>query len=97
MGHGGLEPSLYEPNLGRWLSTDLAGVPLPVNADIPPAIDIAFIDEFDEYAGPLGSKGIRELGATGVAAAVANAVCDAIGKRVRDLPITPEKLIDLTM
>ncbi|ROQ77605.1 xanthine dehydrogenase YagR molybdenum-binding subunit [Streptomyces sp. CEV 2-1] len=96
-GMAAMEASLYEPNLGRWLSTDLAGVPLPVNADIPPAIDIAFIDEFDEYAGPLGAKGIGELGATGVAAAVANAVYDAIGKRVRDLPITPEKLIDLTM
>jgi CO/xanthine dehydrogenase Mo-binding subunit len=73
----------------NWLSPDLAGVALPVDADIPPAIDIAFIDEFDAHTGPLGAKGIRELSATGIAAAVANAVFDATGKRVRELPIPP--------
>jgi xanthine dehydrogenase YagR molybdenum-binding subunit len=93
-GMAAMEASHYEPNLARWLSPDLAGVALPVNADIPPAIDIAFVDEFDAYAGPLGAKGIGELSATGVAAAVANAVFDATGKRVRELPITPEKLLD---
>ena len=93
-GMAAMEASHYEPNLGRWLSPDLAGVALPVNADIPPAIDIAFIDEFDGHAGPLGAKGIGELSATGIAAAVANAVFDATGKRVRELPITPDKLVD---
>ena len=88
-GMAAMEASHYEPDLGRWLSPDLAGVALPVNADIPPAIDIAFIDEFDAQAGPLGAKGIGELSATGVAAAVANAVFDATGKRIRELPITP--------
>jgi xanthine dehydrogenase YagR molybdenum-binding subunit len=88
-----MEASHYEPTLGRWLAKDLAGVPVPVNADIPPDIDVAFVDEFDANSGPLGAKGIGELGATGVAAAVANAVFDAIGVRVRDLPITPDKLI----
>ena len=66
---------------------------MPVNADIPPEIDVGFVDEFDAEAGPTGAKGIGELGATGVAAAVANAVYDAIGIRVRDLPITPEKIV----
>ena len=76
------------------LFRSLAGVPLPVNADIPPEIDVAFVDEFDSNSGPIGAKGIGELGATGVAAAMANAVFDAIGLRVRDLPITPSKLLD---
>jgi xanthine dehydrogenase YagR molybdenum-binding subunit len=92
-GMASMEASHFEPTLGRWLSKDLAGVPLPVNADIPPAIDIAFVDEVDTRSGPLGAKGIGELGATGVAAAVANAVYDAIGLRVRDLPITPDKIL----
>ena len=92
-GMAAMEASHYEPTLGRWLAKDLAGVPIPVNADIPPDIDVAFVDEFDANSGPLGAKGIGELGATGVAAAVANAVFDAIGVRVRDLPITPDKLI----
>jgi xanthine dehydrogenase YagR molybdenum-binding subunit len=96
-GMAAMEASHYEPDLGRWLSPDLAGVALPVNADIPPAIDIAFIDEFDAHAGPLGAKGIGELSATGVAAAVANAVFDATGKRVRELPITPGKLLDTAL
>ncbi len=92
-GMAAMEASRYEPTLGRWLAKDLAGVAIPVNADIPPGIDVGFVDEFDEKAGPTGAKGIGELGATGVAAAVANAVFDAIGLRVRDLPITPDKLL----
>lgn len=94
-GMAAMEGSHYDPRLGRWLSKDLAGVPIPVNADIPPDIDVSFIDEYDALSGPIGAKGIGELGATGVAAAVANAVYDAIGKRIRDLPITPDKLIAL--
>ena len=64
-----------------------------LNADIPAAIDVAFIDETDDAAGPLGAKGIGELSATGVAPAVANAVFDAVGVRFRELPITPDRLI----
>jgi len=93
-GMAALEASVMEPSLGRWLSKDLAGVALPVQADIPSAIDVAFVDEFDERAGPLGAKGIGELGATGVAAAVGNAVFDALGLRIRDLPISSSRIID---
>lgn len=92
-GMASMEASRYEPTLGRWLSKDLTGVPLPVNADIPPEIDVGFVDEYDAGSGPLGAKGIGELGATGVAAAVANAVYDAIGLRVRELPITAERIM----
>jgi xanthine dehydrogenase YagR molybdenum-binding subunit len=92
-GMAAMEASAYEPTLGRWLAKNLSGVEIPVNADIPGDITIHFVDEIDPYAGPLGAKGIGELGATGVAAAVANAVFDATGRRVRTLPITPDKLV----
>jgi xanthine dehydrogenase YagR molybdenum-binding subunit len=92
-GKAAMEASVHEQRLGRWLSKNLSGVPIPVNADIPSDITIHFVDEFDLHAGPLGAKGIGELGATGVAAAVANAVFDATGKRVRTLPILPERLL----
>jgi xanthine dehydrogenase YagR molybdenum-binding subunit len=87
------ERSVLEPQLGRWHSQNLAGVALPVNADIPAAIDVSFVDEVDDNAGPLGAKGIGELSATGVAAAVANAVFDAVGVRFRELPITPARFM----
>ena len=92
-GMAAMEQSAFDPALGRFLSKNLAGVAIPVNADIPADVTVHFIDEIDEHAGPIGGKGIGELGATGVAAAVANAVFQATGKRIRDLPITPEKLV----
>jgi xanthine dehydrogenase YagR molybdenum-binding subunit len=92
-GMAAMERSQHEPVLGRFLSKDLAGVAIPVNADIPSAITIHFVDEVDAHASPIGGKGIGELPATGVAAAVANAVFHATGRRIRELPITPEKLL----
>jgi hypothetical protein len=64
-----------------------------VNADIPTNIQVYFVDEFDAHASPTGARGIGELGATGVAAAVASAVYDAVGIRIRDLPITPARVV----
>ncbi len=92
-GKATMEASRQDERLGRWLSKNLAGVALPVNADIPSAIDVAFIDEVDEHASPIGGKGLGELGATGVDAAVADAVFHATGRRIRELPITPDKLM----
>lgn len=92
-GKAAMEASVHEPRLGRWLSKNLSGVAIPVNADIPSDIEVHFVDEFDEHAGPLGAKGIGELGATGVAAAVANAVFHATGRRVRTVPIRIEDLL----
>jgi hypothetical protein len=60
-----------------------------VSADIPTGIQVHYVDELDAHAIPTGARGIGELGATGVAAAVANAVYDAVRIRIRDLPITP--------
>lgn len=87
-----LERSVVEPNLGRFLSKNLAGYVVPVNADIG-ELDVAFVDDEDRHAGPLGAKGIGELGAVGIAAAIANAVFHATGKRVRDLPIRIHDLL----
>ena len=66
---------------------------MPVNADIPPSIDVIFIDQPDTYLDPMGAKGLGEIGIVGFSAAIANAVFNATGKRVRELPITPDKLL----
>ena len=63
-----------------------------MNADVP-YIDITLVPEDDLHVNPLGVKGIGEIGITGVVAAIANAVCHATGKRVRDLPITLDKVM----
>jgi xanthine dehydrogenase YagR molybdenum-binding subunit len=92
-GVAAVEQSRFEPVLGRFLPKNPSGVAIPVNADIPGDITVHFVDEVDERASPIGGKGTGELPAMGVAAAVANAVFHATGRRVRDLPITPEKLV----
>ena len=58
-----------------------------------PPIEVHLVDEFDPHASPIGAKGLGEIGIVGPAAAIANAVYHATGVRVRDLPITPDKLI----
>ena len=68
---------------------NLAEYHVPTNADIG-EIDVSWVEEDDQH---VGAKGIGEIGITGAAAAIANAVYHATGKRVRDLPITPDKLI----
>ena len=92
-GKATMEASHHDDRLGRWLSKNLAGVALPVNADIPSDIDIEFIDEVDEHASPVGGKGLGEIAATGVDAAVADAIFHVTGRRIRELPITPDKLV----
>lgn len=88
-----MEQSHHEARFGRWLSQDLASVALPTHADIPGTLDVDFIDEVDDHASPIGGKGIGELGATGVDAAVADAIFHATGRRIRTLPITPNMLV----
>ena len=85
IGQALLEHSAMDPHLGRYLSKNLAGYLVPVNADIP-ELDLQFVEEFDKHASPLGARGIGELAATGVGAAVANAVWHATGVRVREVP-----------
>jgi xanthine dehydrogenase YagR molybdenum-binding subunit len=92
VGQALLEQSEMDSATGRFLSRNYSGYPVPTNADIP-ELDVLFVGEFDEEASPLGAKGLGELTAVSVAPAIANAVYHATGKRVRDLPITAEKLM----
>ena len=87
-----MEHTVMDPNRGRVVNADLAEYHVPVNADVP-EIDVIFVDEHDPHVNPLGVKGIGEIGITGAAAAIANAVYHATGKRVRDLPITLDKVL----
>jgi xanthine dehydrogenase YagR molybdenum-binding subunit len=87
-----LEEGVVEPRTGAFLNRDLAGYLVPVHADIP-EIEAVILDSFDDKANVLGAKGAGELGNCGANAAVANAVFNATGVRVRSLPITVEKLL----
>jgi xanthine dehydrogenase YagR molybdenum-binding subunit len=89
------EQTAIDPRTGRYLNADLSEYLVPVNADVPD-IDVILIDEADAYVDPIGVKGIGEIGTTGVAAAIANAVFHATGVRVRDLPITLDKVAPLS-
>lgn len=77
---------------GRFVNADLGEYHVPVNADVP-NMDVFFIEEQDSQVNPLGVKGIGEIGTVGCSAAIANAVFHASGRRIRQLPITPDKLI----
>ncbi|HEY2722142.1 MAG TPA: xanthine dehydrogenase family protein molybdopterin-binding subunit [Chitinophagaceae bacterium] len=87
-----MEGSVYDPVNGRIVTKDLADYLIPVHADMP-VFDIQFIDKPDQYISPVGARGAGEIGITGITAAIANAVYHATGKRVRDLPITTDKLL----
>ena len=87
-----MEATHRDQHFARYVNADLADYHIPVNADIPD-MTVEFIDEHDPYINAMGVKGIGEISMVGVAAAVANAVFHATGKRVRDLPITPEKIL----
>jgi xanthine dehydrogenase YagR molybdenum-binding subunit len=86
------EESLVDPRFGHVVNHDFAEYHIPTNADVG-EMDTGWIDEDDPYVNPMGSKGIGEIGICGSPAAVANAVYHATGIRVRDLPITPDKLL----
>lgn len=86
------EHTVRDLRTARVATRDLADYHVPVHADIPD-LDVTFIDEPDPFVNPIGVKGIGEIGITGVAAAIANAVFHATGKRIRDLPITLDKLL----
>ncbi len=92
VGQALLERSDMDPTLGRYANRNLSGYVIPCNADIP-RIDVLFCGGPDLEASPLGVKGIGELTAVSVSPAIANAVFHATGRRIRDLPITVEKLL----
>jgi xanthine dehydrogenase YagR molybdenum-binding subunit len=85
------EETVFDHRFGRIMNANIAEYHVPVNADVQD-IKVIFVDEPDEKVNPMGIKGLGEIGIVGVAAAIANAVYHATGKRVRDLPITLDKL-----
>jgi xanthine dehydrogenase YagR molybdenum-binding subunit len=87
-----LEATRMDSRVGRWANVSLGEYLVPVNADAPD-VDVELVEVRDEVVNPLGVKGVGEIGQVGAAAAVANAVFHATGRRVRDLPITVEQLL----
>jgi xanthine dehydrogenase YagR molybdenum-binding subunit len=88
-----MEDLVVDKRAGFFVNHDLAGYEVPVHADIPHQ-DMIFLDETDPISSPMKAKGVAELGICGVGAAVANAIYNATGVRVRDYPITLDKLLD---
>jgi xanthine dehydrogenase YagR molybdenum-binding subunit len=87
------EHAVYDEKLGRIMTRDLADYHVPAHADVAEIVPLFIADENDSHVDPAGVKGIGEIGITGTAGAIANAVYNATGKRIRALPITPEKLL----
>lgn len=88
-----MEELAVDKKLGFFVNHDLAGYEVPVHADIPQQ-EVIFLDEVDDKSSPMKAKGVAELGLCGVSSAIANAIYNATGVRVRDYPITLDKLID---
>src|SRR5665213_3489417 len=86
------EHTVFDDDNTRMVNRDLGSYLVPVNADIP-EIEVQFVGEPDLAFNPLGCRGVGEIGITGTAAAVVNAIYHATGKRIRDLPVTPDKLL----
>jgi xanthine dehydrogenase YagR molybdenum-binding subunit len=78
---------------GRWAATNLAEYLVPVNADAPDVV-VEFVEVQDVVVGPLGAKGVGEIGQVGTAAAIANAAFHATGRRIRELTMAPELVMD---
>ncbi|MDB5941548.1 MAG: xanthine dehydrogenase, molybdenum binding subunit apoprotein [Ramlibacter sp.] len=95
MGVGGalMEELAVDKRLGFFVNHDLASYEVPVHADIPHH-DVIFLDEVDAMSSPMKAKGVGELGICGVSAAIANAIYNATGVRVRDYPVTLDKLLE---
>lgn len=87
-----MEDLVYDHRFGRAINNNFADYHVPVNADIP-KMDVYFVNKKDPYTNPMGSKGLGEISLVGMAPAIANAVFNATGKRVRELPITLDKVM----
>ena len=88
-----MEHSVVDARNGRITNANFAEYAVPVHADAPPVMDVIFVDEHDPNVNPLGVKGVGEIALVGVAPAITNAIFHATGKRIRQLPITPDKLL----
>jgi xanthine dehydrogenase YagR molybdenum-binding subunit len=88
-----MEHAVVDGRNGRIPNANLAEYALPVHADAPTVMDVIFVEEHDPHVNPLGVKGLGEIAMIGVAPAITNAIFHATGKRVRELPVTPDKLL----
>jgi CO/xanthine dehydrogenase Mo-binding subunit len=88
-----MEHSIVDVRNGRVPNANLAEYAVPVHGDTPPIMDVLFVEENDAHVNPLGVKGVGEIAMVGVAPAITNAIFHATGKRVRTLPVTPDKLL----
>jgi xanthine dehydrogenase YagR molybdenum-binding subunit len=88
-----MEHSVVDARNGRIVNANFAEYAVPVHADAPPVMDVLFVDERDPHVNPLGVKGVGEIAMVGVAPAITNAIFHATGKRIRELPVTPDKLL----
>ena len=93
LGQALLEGNRMDPRHGRWGAANLGEYLVPVNADAP-EVTVEFAEVTDDVVNPLGVEGVGEIGQVGVAAAIANAVFHATGRRVRELPMTAEIVMD---
>ena len=93
LGQALLEGNRMDPRHGRWGAAGLGEYLVAVNADAPD-VAVEFVDVTDDVVNPLGVKGVGEIGQVGVAGAIANAVFNATGRRVRELPLAPELVMD---
>jgi xanthine dehydrogenase YagR molybdenum-binding subunit len=88
-----MEHTIVDPRNGRVTNANFAEYAVPVHADAPPLMDVIFVPEEDVHVNPLGVKGLGEIAMVGVAPAIVNAIYHATGKRLRELPATPDKLL----
>jgi xanthine dehydrogenase YagR molybdenum-binding subunit len=88
-----MEHSVVDGRNGRVPNANFAEYTVPVHADAPPILDVLFVEEHDPHVNPLGVKGVGEIALVGIAPAIANAVFHATGRRIRELPIIPDKLL----
>jgi len=88
-----MEHSVVDPRNGRVANASFAEYAVPVHADAPGVMDVIFVPEQDPHVNPLGVKGVGEIAMVGVAPAIGNAIFHATGKRIRSLPVTPDKLL----
>jgi xanthine dehydrogenase YagR molybdenum-binding subunit len=88
-----MEHSVVDTRNGRVPNANFAEYAVPVHADAPPIMDVIFVEEHDPHVNPLGVKGLGEIALVGVAPAITNAIYHATGRRIRELPVTPDKLL----
>ena len=88
-----MEHAVVDARNGRVPNANFAEYAVPVHADTPGVMDVIFVEEHDAHVNPLGVKGVGEIAMVGVAPAITNAIFHATGKRIRELPVTPDKLL----